>query len=432
VGDCDAPAFDVARMIWFPEVDRVRIGRGQEFAAEAGAGEMDLRIPDGHASTRHARIERTPHGWRLFDEGSQNGTRVEGHTVGQHLLRPGDLLETGRTFWRFVEHQRPHGLGADHDSVAIGPTRTISPRFVEDLQRIQLAAGGPEALLLRGPTGSGKECLATQIHAWSGRSGEYRAFNCAAISESLAEDQIFGHKKGAHSTADTDRPGLIEAASGGTLLLDEIGDLSPKLQAGLLRAIGEREVIRLGDTKVRKVDVRFLAATNRDLSTGGGFRVDLLARFQHRLPRLPALRERREDLGILIAHVLRTAAPDRAEALKMDPTVYRRLLGHAWRDENIRELEKALKAALQVCGASPVIRLAHVDLADDVPPPSEATERQRAPGTELPNRDELLAALDEAGWNVAEAARRLGLHRNQVNRLRKRYRIARPVRPPSE
>jgi DNA-binding NtrC family response regulator len=426
VGDCDAPAFDVARMIWFHEIDRVRIGRGKEFAAEAGAGELNLRIPDGHASGRHARIERTPQGWQLFDERSSNGTRVEGRPVGQHLLRPGELLETGRTFWRFVEYQRRHELGTDQDSVEIAPTRTISPAFVEDLQLVHLAAGGPEALLLLGPTGSGKERLANQIHQWSTRSGGYHAFNCAAISESLAEDQLFGHKKGAFYGADSDREGLIEAASGGTLLLDEFGDLSPKLQAGLLRAVGEHEVIRLGDTKVRKVDVRFLAATNRELSTCGGLRPDLLARFQHRLPRLPALRERREDLGILIAHVLRTAAPERAEALKMDPAVYRRLLGHAW-PQNIRELEMALALAVRVCGASPVIRPAHVDLADDAPPASKATPPRRpAPGADPPDRVELLAALEEARWNVAKVARRFGLHREQVYRLMKEYNLGRP------
>jgi len=242
----------------------------------------DIQVPDGRVSKPHARIERTQAGWRLHDERSKNGTVVGGQHVEQHLLRPGDLIVTGRSFWRYVEHVPRQPLASGHTSIEIGPTRTICPALIDSLVLLRLAATNKNPLLLLGETGSGKEFLAKQIHEWSGRKGEFFAINCAAINPELLGAELFGYVKGAFTGAVTDRAGPIETVAGGTFLLDEIGELTFELQGKLLRVLGEGEFSRVGEpSRVRRSDVRFIGATTKDLEA---FRKDLVGRFERHFP----------------------------------------------------------------------------------------------------------------------------------------------------
>src|SRR5207244_11071980 len=221
---------------------------------------------------------------------------------------------------------------------------TIAPAMSSAL--VPLAAIARTALpaIVLGESGTGKELIARALHALSGRRGPCQAINCAAIAQTLLESELFGCRRGAFSGATEGRPGLFRAADGGTLFLDEIADLPMLAQAALLRVLQESEVLPVGATRPVHVDVRVVAAAQRDLrslAAAGRFRPDLLARLDAFTVALPPLRERREDLGLLCAALLRRLAPDRCERLRLEPDAARALLHHAW-PLNVRELELSL------------------------------------------------------------------------------------------
>src|SRR5690606_9536217 len=188
---------------------------------------------------------------------------------------------------------------------------TLLPQLERELDRLARVAPSDVTVMVRGETGTGKEILARAVHALSGRSGEMVAINCGALTDTLVESERFGHRKGAFSGATEDAPGLIRMSHGGTLLLDEIGDRPPASQAAFLRVLQEREVMAVGGTRPVPVDLRVVSATHRDLEAlvaQGRFRADLLARVSGFRIDLPPLRERREDLGLLIGALLRKLA----------------------------------------------------------------------------------------------------------------------------
>jgi len=223
------------------------------------------------------------------------------------------------------------------------------------LLRAEQLARAEASVLITGESGTGKEVLARHIHAASRRSrGPFVALNCAALPENLLESELFGHEKGAFSGAVAARKGKFEQAERGTLLLDEIGEMDPRLQAKLLRAIQEREVDRLGGTQPVKVDVRILAATNRDLSAevrAGRFREDLYFRLNVVQLRIPPLRHRVEDILPLAAHfATRYSAANGLPDRPLAPLATARLMAHPW-PGNVRELENAMhRAVLLACG----------------------------------------------------------------------------------
>ncbi|MDP2316689.1 MAG: sigma 54-interacting transcriptional regulator [Pseudomonadota bacterium] len=221
------------------------------------------------------------------------------------------------------------------------------------LARAQRAAGRSVPVLIEGESGTGKELLAKAIHRTSPRAERpFIAVNCGAIPADLVESELFGHKKGAFTGAAADRPGHFEQANGGTLFLDEVGELPLPVQVKLLRVLQEREVTRIGESKVTKLDVRIIAATNRNLlieSTAGRFRSDLFYRLAVAVLRLPPLRERRGDLGLLIDRLLgevnRDAARDAGVSHKiLSPNARNLLMAHSW-PGNVRELLNTLHRA---------------------------------------------------------------------------------------
>jgi two-component system response regulator HydG len=219
--------------------------------------------------------------------------------------------------------------------------------LARELRRVRKLAKSKSTVLIVGETGTGKELVAQAIHANSPRAGKpFMVINCAAINESLLESELFGHVKGAFTGAISDKKGILEAADGGTLFLDEIGDMPLGMQAKLLRALESGEVQRVGSTETRTVDVRFVAATHRDLrerSEQGEFREDLFYRIHAQgAIRIPPLRHRREDIPLLATHFLERANEENGTLVEgFAPDVMRRLTNHPWRG-NVRELRSVI------------------------------------------------------------------------------------------
>ncbi|MBA3614038.1 MAG: sigma 54-interacting transcriptional regulator [Nitrospirales bacterium] len=292
-------------------------------------------------------------------------------------------------------------------------------------QQIQDFSRVDSTILIEGETGTGKELVARAIHQASHRKEfPFIAVNCAGLTESLVASQLFGHKRGAFTGAVADQQGLIEAAEGGTLFLDEIGDIPLTVQTSLLRVLQEWEITRLGESRLRKVDVRVLAATHHNLATDvttGTFRADLLYRIRVGRVLLPALRERREDIPLLISHFLsqyRATTGRPVEAVSNE--ALRLLMAYAW-PGNVRELKHAIELAVIRCPQT-IIR------PQDLPP--EVLNQDESllvmPSEEMnPSHDKemILSALKQTGGNRSAAAKLLGIARLTLYRRMSRLGI---------
>jgi DNA-binding NtrC family response regulator len=290
-------------------------------------------------------------------------------------------------------------------------------------------------VLLGGETGTGKELAARAIHYHSARKERrFVPVNCGALPPDLVESELFGHARGSFTGATGDKPGLFAEADGGTIFLDEIGELPLPTQVKLNRALQEREIRRVGDNRAVKVDVRVIAATHRDLkeeARAGRFREDLFYRIHVFPVRLPPLRDRREDIPLLAAHFLeKHARAFRREVEALEPDALRALTGYPW-PGNVRELENAVERAVAVARGK---RLSLKDL----PPEVKGLQEGSLPAEELAkmpfrnavdlardriSRDYLVALLREFGGNVTQAAARAGVKRESLHRLLKQYSI---------
>lgn len=277
------------------------------------------------------------------------------------------------------------------------------------LQELERVAPTELPVLILGPTGSGKELTARELHLRSGRTGPLVPVNCSAFAETLMESELFGHVKGAFTGADRDRKGAIEMAEGGTLFLDEVGDLSPRLQSLFLRVLQEHEVRRVGSDRTRRVDVRFVAATHKSLeqlAAAGAFRRDLLFRLQGTVLTLPGLEARRHEFPYLVPRLLSLAAQGLKRPLPvLAPGLAEALARRPW-PGNFRELGHALERALLRCGKGPLQPEHFPELA--VPESLEGTWER---GTRDFQRRFLLETLQRHAFHMTEAARTLGLTR---------------------
>jgi DNA-binding NtrC family response regulator len=285
-------------------------------------------------------------------------------------------------------------------------------------------------VLITGESGVGKERVARVIHHESARvGGPFVAINCGALPENLLESELFGHAKGAFTGASQDRPGLFEAANKGTILLDEIGEVSPAVQVKLLRTLQEREVRRVGENRSRPIDVRVLAATNRDLVAevnAARFRQDLYYRLRVVEIRVPPLRERREDiLPLARTFLVRAAETMRRKLTALSPRAANQLVRHGW-PGNVRELENALEHAVALARGS---RIDIDDLPDElalaVPSPLAAKEIRPLEEVE---RDYILAAMRASGGNKAKAAEQLKIGTATLYRKIRQYESGEPPR----
>jgi transcriptional regulator with PAS, ATPase and Fis domain len=398
-----------------PDEGVITIGRGQD---------ADLRLTEEGISRRHARLEMLPGGagFRLTDLGSRNGTRVR-HDVVRGLttaVAAGESIEVGKTL--LVIQQAVAGQEAP------GPRST--PRRVASrstaMQRLEsvldrVAASMANVLVL-GETGTGKDVLAEELHRRSARgAAPFLRINCATLAPTLLESELFGHERGAFTGARDAKPGLLEVATGGTVFLDEIGELPVEMQAKLLLVLEERTVRRVGGLRGIPIDVRFVSATNRDLvaeSQRGRFRADLYYRLDGFQLTVPPLRERLDDLDAFVAHFIELACARRARPCPMvEPGALVALRSHTW-PGNLRELRNVLERTLVLHdGAS----IAASDLWSCGAPPELAGDPGR--GGE---RARVMEALAQCGGNQSRAARILGMSRNTLLARIRTYQLARP------
>src|SRR5437764_5761902 len=293
---------------------------------------------------------------------------------------------------------------------------SASPEMETVKKMILKVARSTSTVLIRGESGTGKELIARAIHNQSPRATEmFQAVNCAAINENLLESELFGHEKGSFTGAHAEKKGLFEVADKGTLFLDEIGELDISMQAKLLRALQERRIRRVGGTKAIKIDVRVVAATNRDLRTmvaDGRFRDDLYYRINVLSIDVPPLRERRDDIPVLLDYFLKKHTRNTSRLVKgLTPETRRILHDYGW-PGNIRQLESAIERAILLCEGDTIS-------PDDLP--SEIRQETSAVSTggfKLPaeginfeeaEKNLILKAMDQTDYNITKAAKLLGL-----------------------
>ncbi len=422
----DSPHVPGAELPWrLDQLPRpLTLGRAGDNHATGLRETGELRLQDRWASGVHAEIDRSGDADVVRDLGSRNGTWVNGRRVEDHRLADGDLLEVGHTLfcYRIVDLTHHEALAAAAAAPALTPTRTRCPEVAaleRDLLRI---ARSRESVLLLGETGTGKEIAAAAVHAASGRRGAYGTVDCGAVPESLFEATFFGHRRGAFTGAADARVGEIVRADNGTLFLDEVANMSPSSQAKLLRVLEDGKVTPLGAAEAQQVDVRWVAATNRDLfADAAGFRPDLLRRLAGFVARLPPLRARREDLGVLASHLLREAGIDRAS---ISGSAARQLFVGAF-PGNVRELRTTLRAAAILAGDSS-IDVSHLPVAPPAGTPaaeSVSGTTSVAPGAAPPDAAKIIAVLAATGGNVVRAAQQLAAHPRQLYRWIERYNI---------
>jgi DNA-binding NtrC family response regulator len=324
---------------------------------------------------------------------------------------------------------------------AVAQMRAVDEEIIgvsEAMERVKKmivkVAPSASTVLIRGESGTGKERIARAIHKASPRAGErFQAVNCAAINENLLESELFGHEKGSFTGAHAEKKGLFEIADKGTLFLDEIGEINVSMQAKLLRVLQEKEVTHVGGNRPIKVDVRVLAATNRDLEAmvkDGRFREDLYYRLNVIPITVPPLRSRRDDIKVLTEHFLRKHGANAARPMKLGEDARRLILDYAW-PGNVRQLESAIERALLLAETDEIT-------AEDLPLEIRATmPTEGTAGFKLPpegisfedlERSLLIQAMEQTGWNITRAAKLLGLSFRTMQYRLDKFEIKRPNR----
>ncbi len=320
---------------------------------------------------------------------------------------------------------RSSSSGASARSEAQGGGMLYRSRAMTELMKTAARVAPVKAtVLISGESGTGKDVLAREIHALSRRPGSYIAINCAAIPETLLESELFGHERGAFTGAETQRQGKFEAANGGTLLLDEIGDMPPAIQAKLLRVLEDETVTRLGGNRPIPVDVRVIAATNRDLREmvdNGAFREDLYYRLKVIELDIPPLRSRKSDIPLLTMALLRQSAEKHNLSMpEVDPEVLQRLKNYRW-PGNVRQLRNMMESLLITCHEKITV--------DDLPPDFERVKEDSCSTMELClpmelsdiEEEVIRRTLDLTGGNRTRTASLLGIGRRTLQRKLESY-----------
>jgi DNA-binding NtrC family response regulator len=353
----------------FSGASRIRV-RGGTLATEDGKASLAIgleaqilgRSPhcdlvlagDKKISAVHAEVIATPHGALIRDRGSKNGTYVGNLRIEAAYLTHATRLRVGATHLQFVPAEAAtQELPKAESFGALSGSSLIMRRLFAQLARV---APSSLTVLITGETGTGKELCARAIHDASGRAkGKFVAINCAGVPEALIESELFGHVKGAFSGAAHNHPGLFVEADGGTLFPDELGEMSPLMQAKLLRAVELGEIRPVGGTSAKRVDVRLVAATCRELAAeinAGRFRADLYFRVAQAKIEMPPLRDRLEDIRVLVRHMLADGGASNAFE-RITPDSFDRLARHAWIG-NVRELRNVVRMAVALDDGGPL------------------------------------------------------------------------------
>jgi two-component system response regulator HydG len=345
-----------------------------------------------------------------------------------YLTKPLDFDELKIAISRSMDHTRlkeenrilKENLGRFDSGDIIGR----SPVMVSLMETVAQVAASEATILITGESGTGKEVIAGAIHSNSPRSrSPFIKLNCAAITETLLESELFGHEKGSFTGAYRRKEGRFRQAHGGSIFLDEVSEMSLAMQAKLLRVLQEKEFTRVGGEEVIRVDVRLIAATNKDLAKeieAKRFREDLYYRLNVVALRVPPLRERKEDIPLLAQHFLSSFSEKNQKAIKgFTPKAMDRLIRYNW-PGNVRELMNAVERG---------VVLSRADYIDDTDMPFFSDAGEAAKGTNIPmdvpleemERTTILRTLESAGGNKSEAARRLGITRRTLHQKLKKY-----------
>ncbi len=382
-----------------------------------------FRLSDPKLSRTHVELAVTPKGIRARDLGSTNGTRLLGHQINEALCAPGARLTLGKTVVTLLPLPGGEGLelsSANSYGDLVGGSLTMRKLYTV-LRRIE---DSEAPVLIQGETGTGKELVARAIHEHSKRRDKpFIVVDCGNLSSTLAQSELFGHVKGAFTDARADRPGAFERADGGTIFLDEIGELPIAMQPLLLRALDTAEVTRLGDGQVRRVDVRVIAATHRDLDAAigkGAFREDLFYRLGVVNITTPPLRKRGEDIPTLVRRFV--ALHGKGDDEELPSSLVRGLQEQNW-PGNVRELRNALVRILSPGTLSSA-------LAESDAPVSAESDMKNADLPYREARDQLLedfelkylrSLADKHGGDIAAASRAAGIQRHHLRALLRKH-----------
>ncbi len=400
-------------------------------ATEYGVVLVDLKMPgiDGLQVLEEARKLRPDAAVVLMTAYATVDTAVSAIKKGayDYLVKPFDpeelsLLIRKITLQQQLVHENALLRKALKREYGFHDVVSKSPAMQKVFELARVAAPSPSTVLILGESGTGKEVLARAIHEESPRQGApFVAISCAALTETLLESELFGHERGAFTGATQRRKGKFELASGGTLFLDEIGDISPKLQMDLLRVLEERKVHRVGGNEPIDVDVRIIAATNRDLrkaAADGKFREDLFYRLNVIAIRLPPLRDRKEDIPLLVEKFLERLSAELGKPLEgVSQDALGALMAHPW-PGNVRELRNVIERGAVVA------RGATVQLADlGLEPCLGATATGAPMSLEEVEKRHIVEVLNWARGNVTQSARILGIDRVTLYNKIKRYQL---------